>query len=924
VPWKPLPYTYQSAADANGNARPPALVSPAKSSVGSGLHVISDGTRTLTNGAIVRVRALTILPTDACPIYLADNPVEILKTAWTATRLAFDSSACTTLKGDSSIGTDALAAFRITSPEGLAALVGDVQRPYGIGIRANKSGQLVPYQGREMPNTPPTKTITTANVVQGSTTKPFELDPSKAVQTVQFSQKWFASAIDAMPGAGPVDQVRESDLALTLVNGDATAIPFGTVDLSTSAMLYRASSKNPVFKDFAEAKAKAIFARFGHGAIGLETTLIRGAAVGGGFFTDDIVLGEELLINLPELPNANYRLGDNPAIAARAMQVVQLTETTSGYRIRVVDSGPNAQPLVTVPTISIAASSDAPRTVALVTITNAATLNGLGYGARIQWAITTGGAPSANQYTDAVAFAAGAIPTGTIRLSPVDAGATIYVQARSEGVATARPSNYGTSAHTTLSAIANPTGLTATPIGADGALCSLAWIIGSGAIDCFSDIYLRNSGETFDKAARIAVLEPGSIDYVISGLTPGQSYIASVEHRDPRTHDTSDPVDVSFTTSGSTRILNPPLNPVAFAGTPGVGGQPQRDGLIGIAVVATEFPGFVEFAVAVETGIGSGIYGSFATFATLPSAIDGWTIATLLVPNDALRRQFKARHAGDGLTASSYTSVVTVTPWSPLALPAFTSTAQATVSIDSNGAWTATVDGQVFVQSWRYALSTSAFPSDATAASPGTGTLISGRTFSISGGPLTFGQTIYITAVPFTGPNATGAALPSIHGRGAYQTYTATKTTSYSRVAWKDMTLLGFTSNANNDIINVALASGVIRDRFGISVLLPVGVTLISAAFDVEWNTAATQALGLFSLNVLQNGTSLINSGAPTYAAGVQTVTVSLGSTVTTTGAILFQNTWANALGPSTADAGQAILRDVSITYTMPTPAVTV
>jgi hypothetical protein len=41
------------------------------------------------------------------------------------------------------------------------------------------------------------------------------------------------------------------------------------------------------------------------------------------------VLGEELLINLPELPNANYRLGDNPAIAARAMQVVQLTETTS-------------------------------------------------------------------------------------------------------------------------------------------------------------------------------------------------------------------------------------------------------------------------------------------------------------------------------------------------------------------------------------------------------------------------------------------------------------------------------------------------------------------------------------------------------------------------------------------------------------------
>jgi hypothetical protein len=99
-----------------------------------------------------------------------------------------------------------------------------------------------------------------------------------------------------------------------------------------------------------------------------------------------------------------------------------------------------------------------------VTITNAATLERLGYGARMQWAITTGGAPSANQYTDAVAFAAGAIPTGTIRLSPVDAGATIYVQARSEGVADrAAVELRQTTAHVTLSAIANPTSVSATP-----------------------------------------------------------------------------------------------------------------------------------------------------------------------------------------------------------------------------------------------------------------------------------------------------------------------------------------------------------------------------------------------------------------------------------------------------------------------------
>jgi hypothetical protein len=42
--------------------------------------------KTLTNGALVRVRALTVLPSEISPLYLVDHPVELLKTFWTLGR----------------------------------------------------------------------------------------------------------------------------------------------------------------------------------------------------------------------------------------------------------------------------------------------------------------------------------------------------------------------------------------------------------------------------------------------------------------------------------------------------------------------------------------------------------------------------------------------------------------------------------------------------------------------------------------------------------------------------------------------------------------------------------------------------------------------------------------------------------------------
>jgi hypothetical protein len=50
------------------------------------------------------------------------------------------------------------------------------------------------------------------------------------------------------------------------------------------------------------------------------------------------------------------------------------------------------------------------------------------------------------------------------------------------------------------------------------------------------------------------------------------------------------------------------------------------------------------------------------------SVLGDWTAWQDIAPNDGLRRQLKARHVTSGATASAYTAVVTVLPWTPIAL----------------------------------------------------------------------------------------------------------------------------------------------------------------------------------------------------------------------------------------------------------------
>lgn len=1012
TPWKPLTYGQNiTTADDGSVAVNAVLVGTDKGSVG--LHVQSDGTRTLTNGALVRVRVLTVLPTEVCPIYITANPIDVLIALWTSAGIAYDATACAALKADVSIGSDAYIALRITESKNLAELVEAICAPFGIGLRGNNNGEISPFQGRVVGNTPPTTTIGPADVIDGSTTLPFELDPAQAVKTVVFQQKRFTSQRSSPFGTknSIVDGVIVSDDTLTLVNGDASAIPFGEADITIDGMVHSASATYPTVVKWATQMAQSIFYRAGHGLVALETTFVRG---GNG---DTALLGTEVLVNLPQLPNHNYRLGDNGAIAARAMQVVRRTVMAKGYAVRLLDSGPNAQPLATVPTLSIAASSDAPRTVATVTITNAATLNALGYGARLQWATTTGGVPASSQYTDVQAWGPGLIPTTAVRLSALLAGATVYVQARSEGVPTARPSNYGTAAHVTLSTVSDPSSVTATPSGTDGSLCVLAWTPGSGTTADFVDVWLRLSTQPFSSATRQVTLNPGSNTYKLENLIAGTAYLATVQYRDPRTGDLSDPIDVSFTAGGTTRTLAAPVDQTPFAGSiDPFTGQPTRDGVYGIAVLAAEYPGTVEFAEAVETSVGSGTFGTFTTVGRTASVSANWTTFSKIAPNDGLNRQLKARHIQDGATSSAYTAVVTVLPWTPLALLPFSSVGgsiivevtfltptapgakikfsvtgidpaggtpqvklvalgvgtsissgpavgvastngqiweindpppgsgagsvtvagfvgtnstsqtitipeatvvaqgQGTVAVDANGNWEATADAGSSATGFRYLTSTSAFPADATVIS--SGITASGRTFSVTGGPLAFGQTIFVTIVP----NTATALLPSIHIRGAYLSMTATKTLNFSSgsLVESNNPSLGSSRDANSNLLCGSNATHVFQ-FFTSILMLPVGtagVLLTAIAVDLLYNSTlggpSAVDYGFYRKTGSGGRTALATGSASTI--GWQTLTASLSEN-TAGNSYLLQVDFDVGTVAAAAGAG-----NFALTYTMSDP----
>lgn len=630
----------------------------------------------------LRIRGVTALPSEQSPLYWTGHPIDLATALLDEQQRSYDATSVTTVR--QAIGADRRLSLRITSLPKVNDILRDaVYGPFGIGVRMNGSGVLEFFTTRIFNNSPPSTTITAADIrhdARGAGVQSwFELDESTAIRQVVFEYDAFyllGSTIENSSGTFkyPPDGVGVQHIRIERNNGDPGAVGSGVASFNVPGMVHAKdafisrfvpSTPDDTVQSWVNQLAYEVFDRWGRSAIVAELPLIRGGA------GDALKLGDELLNATPQIPNKNKRYGDDNSVGARAMQIVRMTPSPVGALVKMIDSGPNAAALGTLPTFTVAAG---PGRLGLrfarVTITNAPTLNAALCGVEIQMAVTTGGVPAATDYTAAGRITYGNVPASPIALPGTLNGRVVYVRMRATKFGS-RPSAWTSASSVTLTALNPPSSLVATPNGSDGSQCLATWVPGANADQAAVDVYLRPSAQPAATAMRQAILDASSSRYNLERLTPNTSYTVGVQSRDVQTGDTSTMVEATFTTANVTVTLPKPKRSQIFVGRPDPKtGVLRMDGTYGLAVQATTAPSSVEFWEALETGVGAGTYGTAALVDTIPSAQGDWTMVMRSAPNDGLRRQLQARHVRDGSTASSLTTALTITPWTAtVALP---------------------------------------------------------------------------------------------------------------------------------------------------------------------------------------------------------------------------------------------------------------
>lgn len=643
-------------------------------------------------GAAVRVRVLTRDVHPVSPIYVTAHPCALYQTLRTEAGAPLDATSVTTATG--TVGATRRVSARITAPQSLADFGRDaILGPHGLATRPGTSGQDEMVSTRIRDAATPADTLTDADLPAEDGARWFEQEEATVLTGVELRAARFLAA-DASVKPPPPDGILVQLERYERPFGDQTTFGRRThvFDLrrdpeQAAVMLHVADSFTSDAESFTDAVAWEFAGRFARGAIAAEIPVLRGTTAFG------VREGGELLVNCRATVNRQKRLGDDGTVPARAMQIVRRTIEPWGARLRLLDSGPAAQFTGSAPTLSVAQSAAQPRTVAQVTVTNAATLNAASTGVRLQLAVTTGGAPASTDYADVVAYGPGQIPTDPIALPAVTSGRTVYVRARSER-ANERPSAWTSGSTVTLDTLDAPTGLQAFADPVDGSRMPLQWTPGADAAGAWVDVYVRFHLDPAATAERRVALLPGSRRYVVEGLTPGTTYVFGVQHRDPTTGDVSALTTITAVSGAGALALEAPVDVVAFAGSADpVTGVPQASAEYGMAARVSAAPAALEVEVATEaapfgaasreaarwmapltaaeaaTYASASTFSAFAALGAAPAVPGQWTIVRGDAPSDGCTRLLRARTIRVGGTASAWSREVGVVPWTVRPLP---------------------------------------------------------------------------------------------------------------------------------------------------------------------------------------------------------------------------------------------------------------
>ena len=187
---------------------------------------------------------------------------------------------------------------------------------------------------------------------------------------------------------------------------------------------------------------------------------------------------------------------------------------------------------------------------------------------------------------------------------------------------------------------------------------------------------------------------------------------------------------------------------------------------------------------------------------------------------------------------------------------------------------------------------------------------------------LTFGQTVYITLIPYTGASGDGVQLAPIHIRGAYLGFTSSKTANYSPAGYIERTNPPWGTTYDSSM-NVIMLSNLSTSQVQILNLDPVvpsgttGVTIVQVATDLydAGGIGGVIELTMFFSRHGIGAVGAVNLGNVDTAHGLGWQTLTLALSENTAG-----RSYQFEIQRNGGQAGSTGAGNCAITYTMPDP----
>lgn len=594
-----------------------------------------------TTGTNFRVRMYQEEVSDLCPLYVDMHPVDIVTGLYDTVGILWDTTTAAAVKA--ALGSDLRYVLRITEPRPmLDFLTRSVFGPFGFGVRTGDDGEQEFFLTRRLGSSTPTISIDVDDLVTADPVA-FTLEEQSIVSS--FRVKYLTLAKSNVPPDAnpppPPDGIVISENVVILENGDVSVFSTREVQFDFDGMVRLASSWAPAMGPLISAIALEGFDRFGRGAPYADFHVLRGSDA------FDLRVGDEALVNVPQYPNRGYRIGES-TVGPRIMQVVRRTIDGGHAKLKLVDSGVDLQPATPAATISLAINTGAPRTVAQVTITNAAAINVTGVlSVALEWA-TGVSSPSGNGAI-LERYAPGQVPTAAVSLPPVVPGSRVWVRARTEQVER-RASAWTAWASITLSAFAAPTGPTLSGITAESV--EVEWVPSN--VSYWSEVFVA-PGTTAPAdwgPYKIQTFQPGSTRAVVRNLLEATDYVVGVAHRDQVTGERTTVVWDTFTTTVNAADAPTPLGIIVLD----LEEDASQDTGIAIAIYAADEVFDVELQRAPDLG---GSPGVWRTVAIVPGSTQ---IYRDLLPSNGAVWWYRIRHVLAGYDPSDYTGAQSATP----------------------------------------------------------------------------------------------------------------------------------------------------------------------------------------------------------------------------------------------------------------------